>query len=36
MNLVVTTRNLLDATVQQKCLKRLVNLSSFAVYTNRV
>ncbi len=35
MNSVVTTRNLLDATVQQKCLKRLVNLSSFAVYTNR-
>ncbi len=35
MNSVVTTRNLLDATLEQKCLRRFVNISSFAVYTNR-
>ena len=35
MNSVVTTRNLLDAVVQHECLKRFVNLSSFAVYSNR-
>ncbi|HET7213055.1 MAG TPA: NAD(P)-dependent oxidoreductase [Terriglobia bacterium] len=35
MNSVVTTRNLLDACLQQKSLKRLVNVSSFAVYSNR-
>jgi nucleoside-diphosphate-sugar epimerase len=35
MNSVVTTRNLLEATLQSKCLKRFVNVSSFAVYTNR-
>jgi nucleoside-diphosphate-sugar epimerase len=35
MNSVVTTRNLLDATLQHKCLKRFVNVSSFAVYSNR-
>jgi nucleoside-diphosphate-sugar epimerase len=34
MNSVVTTRNLLDASMQHKCLKRFVNVSSFAVYTN--
>ena len=34
MNSVVTTRNLLDATLEHKCLRRFVNLSSFAVYTN--
>ena len=34
MNSVVTTRNLLDAVVEQKCLKRFVNISSFTVYTN--
>jgi len=34
MNSVVTTRNLLDACVQHRCLKRFVNVSSFAVYTN--
>lgn len=34
MNSVVTTRNLLDACVQHNCLKRFVNVSSFAVYTN--
>lgn len=35
MNSVVTTRNLLEATVQHKCLRRFVNISSFAVYTNQ-
>jgi nucleoside-diphosphate-sugar epimerase len=34
MNSVVTTRNLLDATLKQKCLRRFVNVSSFAVYAN--
>src|SRR5258707_3479606 len=34
LNSVVTTRNLLDACVRQRCLKRFVNVSSFAVYTN--
>jgi nucleoside-diphosphate-sugar epimerase len=31
---VVTTRNLLDALVQGRSLKRFVNVSSFAVYSN--
>lgn len=35
MNSVVATRNLLDATLGHKCLRRLVLASSFAVYTNR-
>src|SRR6266508_437503 len=35
MNSVITTRNLLDATLRHDCLKRFVNISSFAVYTNR-
>jgi nucleoside-diphosphate-sugar epimerase len=35
LNSVVTTRNLLEATSQHKCLKRFVNMSSFAVYSNR-
>jgi len=35
MNSVVTTRNLLDATLQHGCLRRFVNVSSFTVYTNR-
>lgn len=35
LNSVVTTRNLLDACQQHGCLKRFVNVSSFAVYTNR-
>ena len=35
MNSVVTTRNLLDATLQHKCLRRFVSVSSFAVYSNR-
>lgn len=34
MNTVVTTRNLLDASLQHKSLRRFVNVSSFAVYTN--
>lgn len=34
MNSVVTTRNLLEATVQHGCLRRFVSVSSFAVYTN--
>ena len=35
MNCVVTTRNLLDAVVQEATLRRFVNVSSFAVYSNR-
>ena len=35
LNSVVTTRNLLDACLERKCLRRFVNMSSFAVYTNR-
>jgi nucleoside-diphosphate-sugar epimerase len=35
MNSVVTTRNLLDACLSHQCLKRFVNVSSFAVYTNK-
>lgn len=34
MNSVVTTRNLLDAFVEGGHLKRFVNISSFAVYSN--
>jgi nucleoside-diphosphate-sugar epimerase len=34
MNSVVTTRNLLEACIGHRCLKRFVNISSFAVYTN--
>jgi nucleoside-diphosphate-sugar epimerase len=34
MNSVVTTRNLLDACLQHNSVKRFVNVSSFAVYTN--
>ena len=34
LNTVVTTRNLLDATLQHGCLRRFVNVSSFAVYSN--
>lgn len=34
MNSVVTTRNLLEATLQHQCLRRFVSVSSFAVYTN--
>ena len=35
LNSVVTTRNLLDAAVEHGRLRRFVNVSSFAVYTNR-
>src|SRR5262249_1396818 len=35
MNSVLTTRNLLDAALGHGCLRRFVNVSSFAVYTNR-
>ena len=35
MNSVVTTRNLLEASVQNKYLRRFVNISSFAVYSNQ-
>jgi nucleoside-diphosphate-sugar epimerase len=35
MNSVVTTRNLLDACVYHHSVKRFVNISSFAVYSNR-
>jgi len=34
LNTVVTTRNLLDAALQHDCLKRFVNVSSLAVYSN--
>jgi nucleoside-diphosphate-sugar epimerase len=34
-NSVVTTRNLLEATIEHKCVKRFVNISSFSVYSNR-
>ncbi|PYU24533.1 MAG: NAD(P)-dependent oxidoreductase [Acidobacteria bacterium] len=35
LNSVVTTRNLLEASLRHGCLRRFVNVSSFAVYTNR-
>src|SRR5262245_8774412 len=35
MNTVVTTRNLLDACRQQSTVRRVVAVSSFAVYSNR-
>lgn len=34
LNSVVSTRNLLDAAVNQPCLQRFVNISSIAVYAN--
>jgi len=34
VNSVVTTRNLLEATFDEKSFKRFVNVSSFAVYSN--
>jgi nucleoside-diphosphate-sugar epimerase len=34
MNTVVTTRNLLDASLQHRCLQRFVSISSFSVYSN--
>jgi nucleoside-diphosphate-sugar epimerase len=33
-NSVLTTRNLLEASLGHTCLRRFVNISSFAVYTN--
>lgn len=33
LNSVVTTKNLLDATLQEKNIKRVLNVSSFAVYS---
>jgi nucleoside-diphosphate-sugar epimerase len=35
MNSVITTRNLLDASLRQGGLRRFVNISSFAVYSNQ-
>lgn len=35
MNSVVTTRNLLDAALEHRCLKRIVSISSFSVYSNQ-
>lgn len=35
MNTVVTTRNLLEASHQHRCVKRFVSVSSFSVYSNR-
>jgi len=34
LNSVVTTRNLIDGSLKNNCLRRFVNVSSFAVYTN--
>lgn len=34
LNSVVTTRNLIEASLKHGCLRRLVNVSSFAVYIN--
>jgi nucleoside-diphosphate-sugar epimerase len=34
MNSVVTTRNLLEGSLPHQCLRRFVNISSFAVYSN--
>ncbi len=34
MNTVLTTRNLLDASLKHGCLRRFVSISSFSVYTN--
>src|SRR5438445_4589884 len=34
MNSVITTRNLLEASLRETCLRRFVNISSFAVYSN--
>src|SRR3989454_5493949 len=35
MNSVVTTRNLLEASIPHQCLRRFVNISSFPVFTNK-
>jgi|ERR1019366_1331351 nucleoside-diphosphate-sugar epimerase len=34
LNSVVTTRNLMEASLWNQCLRRFVNVSSFTVYTN--
>lgn len=34
LNSVVTTRNLLEASLQHACLRRFVNIGSFAAYSN--
>lgn len=34
LNSVVTTRNLIEESTRDRCLRRFVNVSSFAVYTN--
>jgi nucleoside-diphosphate-sugar epimerase len=34
LNSAVTTKNLLEACLRHRCLRRFVNVSSFAVYTN--
>ena len=34
LNSVVTTRNLMEASISHGCLRRFVNVSSFAVYSN--
>jgi nucleoside-diphosphate-sugar epimerase len=34
LNSVVTTRNLMEASISNGCLRRFVSISSFAVYTN--
>jgi nucleoside-diphosphate-sugar epimerase len=34
MNSVVATRNLLDASLRHRCVKRFVSVSSFSVYSN--
>lgn len=34
MNSVVTTRNLIEASISAGCLRRFVNISSFSVYSN--
>jgi len=34
MNSVVTTRNLLEGSLRHQCLRRFVNISSFAIYSN--
>jgi nucleoside-diphosphate-sugar epimerase len=34
LNSVVTTRNLIEASLHHRCLRRFVNVSSFTVYTN--
>jgi nucleoside-diphosphate-sugar epimerase len=35
MNSVITTRNLMEAAGRHGCVRRFVNISSFAVYTNQ-